>query len=261
MCLIGFRWLDHPRWQLALASNRDEFHGRPSLPASWWGDPAGIFGGRDVEAGGSWTAIHTHGRLALVTNYREGLAGRGPRSRGELVTGFVARAPGADRDFADEVQHHAQDWAGFNLLVFDLATNRNPGCARYYTNRSDAFGVKVTPGLHGLSNHLLDTPWPKVVRLRERVRTATHADDWPEAPLFEALADDSIATDDELPQTGVDLVRERSLSAARIQGDLYGTRASTVILVDHAGRVEFVERLWAPAGDTPVRETRMCMHL
>ena len=261
MCLIAFRWLDHPRWQLALAANRDEFHDRPALPAAWWPDLAGIYGGRDVEAGGSWTAMHIGGRLAVVTNYREGVARRGPRSRGELVAGFVAALPDSDEAFARDVREHAQAFAGFNLLVFDLAAEGRQPRARYFTNRADVFGAEVTPGLHGLSNHLLDTPWPKVRRLRDRVGSATTTAEWPEASFFAALADDAPAPDSELPATGVDHERERMLSAARIRGDGYGTRASTVVLVDHDGCVEYVERLWTPDGPEPVRETRMRMRI
>ncbi|HRO59937.1 MAG TPA: NRDE family protein, partial [Burkholderiaceae bacterium] len=119
--------------------------------------------------------------------------------------------------------------------------------------RAPASPVSVAPGLHGLSNHLLDTGWPKVRRLRQRIERALDSDA-PEKPLFEALADAEPAPDDQLPATGVELARERLLSPARIRADGYGTRASTLVLVDHQGRVEFVERSWSPLSDTPVRE-------
>lgn len=266
MCLIGFAWLSHPRWRLVLAGNRDEFHARPAASAGWWPHAPGVFGGRDLEAGGSWLAIDRRGRLAVVTNYREPGAPAGPRSRGELVAGFVNGSADID-DWANTIAADGAQWSGFNLLLFDLrqGDQRAPR-ARYLSNRAPASPTEIAPGVHGLSNHLLDTDWPKVRRLRERVAGALRAgggaagalaaDEAPEQPLFEALADHSLPDDPELPDTGIGLDRERLLAPAMIRADGYGTRASTLVLVGHDGRVEFVERSWPPAGDAPVRESR-----
>lgn len=253
MCLIGFAWLAHPRWRLVLAGNRDEFFSRPAATAGWWLDSPRIFGGRDLEAGGSWLAIDRRGRLAAVTNFREAGVPPGPRSRGELVAGFL----NGEDDLDDRVRSVAArpgNWSGFNLLLFDLA-GAAPR-ARYISNRAPtSFPAAIDAGVHGLSNHLLDSDWPKVRRLRERM-TAALPGDAIERVLLDALADGHVAPDDELPQSGLDIERERLLSAARIRGEGYGTRVSTLVFVDHDGRVEFVERAWAPDQDKPVREKR-----
>jgi uncharacterized protein with NRDE domain len=251
MCLIGFAWLAHPRWRLVLAGNRDEFHDRPAAAAGWWADAPGVFGGRDLQAGGSWLAIDRRGRLAVVTNYRDPGGPVGPRSRGELVADFVRSDADID-DWSARIADKATQWSGFNLLLFDLAAAEPR--ARYVSNRR-AGPEALTPGVHGLSNHLLNTDWPKVRRLRERVSDALAI--MPVEPhLFEALADDRPPPDAELPDTGVGLQRERLLASARIRGDGYGTRASTLVLVGHDGRVEVAERSWSPAGDAILRESR-----
>ena len=256
MCLIGFAWLSHPRWRLVLAGNRDEFHGRPAASAGWWPHAPGVFGGRDLEAGGSWLAIDRRGRLAVVTNYREPGAPAGPRSRGELVAGFVSGSADID-DWANTIAADGAQWSGFNLLLFDLGTGGGRGPrARYLSNRAPGSPTEIAPGVHGLSNHLLDTDWPKVRRLRERVAGGLDRHEAPEQRLFEALADHSLPADPELPDTGIGLDRERLLAPAMIRADGYGTRASTLVLVGDDGRVEFVERSWPPAGDRPVRESR-----
>jgi len=261
MCLIGFAWLAHPRWRLVLAGNRDEFHARPAASAAWWPDAPGVFGGRDLEAGGSWLALDRRGRLAVVTNFREPGAAPGPRSRGELVAGFVGASEDID-DWASAVAAQAGQWSGFNLLLFDLAGRQGSRAprARYVSNRAAHVPAAIEPGVHAVSNHLLDTDWPKVRRLRERV-AASLDDAAAERPLFEALADRAIPDDVELPDTGVGLARERLLAPALIRGDGYGTRASTLVLVGHDGRVEFVERTWSADGDAPVRESRAAFAL
>lgn len=262
MCLIGFAWLSHPRWQLVLAGNRDEFHGRPAAVAGWWPDAPQVFGGRDLEAGGSWLAVDRRGRLAVVTNFRESATVPGPRSRGELVAGFVRGDADID-DWAAGIAARPADWSGFNLLLFDLgggSARADAPRARYVSNRLAGEPAAIEPGVHGLSNHLLNSDWPKVRQLRERMAEALRSDA-PERPLFDALADRRPAPDDELPATGVDIERERLLSPAMIRGDGYGTRASTLVLVGHDGRIEFIERGWAPDGDSPVREKRASFSL
>jgi uncharacterized protein with NRDE domain len=256
MCLIGFAWLAHPRWKLVLAGNRDEFHDRPAAPAGWWPDLPQVFGGRDLQAGGSWLALDRRGRLAVVTNFREPGASPGPRSRGELVAGFVG---GQDslQDCAASIGARREQWSGFNLLMFDLA---GPGTAqaRYLSNRAPALqsdGDAIAPGVHGLSNHLLDSNWPKVRLLRERLSAALQASAL-EADVFAALADDGIPDETTLPDTGIGLERERMLAPAMIRANGYGTRASTLVLVGHDGEVDFVERSWVPQRREPARESR-----
>jgi uncharacterized protein with NRDE domain len=259
MCLIAWSWLSHPRWRLVIAGNRDEFHGRGTASAHWWGDHQKVYGGRDLEAGGSWLAVTRDGRLAAVTNVREPGAPKKARSRGELVCASLS-SDDTIENWATGIEKHSNQWSGFNLILFDLV-GRSKGVpagkpsALFMSNRPAHGAIAIEPGLQALSNGTLNEPWPKVRRLRERLDAAIR-DPHPEAMLFQALADPEPAGDGELPDTGVGRELERRLSAARIVGPEYGTRSSTVVLVDHDGKVEFAERSWSPALDYPVRESR-----
>lgn len=243
MCLILFALDAHPRWRLVLAANRDEFFARPTAPAGWWADAPDVLAGRDLRDGGTWLGVTRAGRFAAVTNFREpdGYRARVP-SRGALVADFLRgeAAPGA---YADDLLPRARAYNGFNLLVGGA-----DGLV-YLSNRSDG-ARRVEPGIHGLSNHLLDTPWPKVSRGKEDVRRALGGpDDALEASLFAALALRDPAPDARLPATGIGVERERALSAPFIVTPEYGTRASTMLLVSHDGDVRFTERSTLPAED------------
>ena len=243
MCLILIALDAHRDFPLVLAANRDEFFARPTLPASL-GRERNVIGGRDVEKGGTWMAVTTAGRLAAVTNYRDGARLKtGQRSRGRLVSDFVL-SRGDAAEYLEDVLRHADLYDGFNLIVMDR------GRGFYCSNRSAEI-TELSPGVHGLSNHLLDTPWPKV----ERGKTAvSHLLQQPRDQLvqglFAALNDAEIAPDLSLPSTGVSVDWERRLSSAFIQTPEYGTRASTVVLVDRAGAVIFVERSFGPGGES-----------
>jgi uncharacterized protein with NRDE domain len=239
MCLIAFALNLHPRYRLVLAANRDEFHARPSDAADFHADAPQLFGGRDLQAGGSWLLAARNGRVAAVTNVRTGQPESGLRSRGELVR----RAAVADplHDELQFLQATAAHYGRFNLLAYD-------GARLWYAgNHPEARVCAVDDGVHALSNAALNTPWPKTQRLHA-VMSAWLADDAEDiAPLFAALADPRTAADADLPQTGVPLDWERRLSAAFIVGADYGTRASSVVLVadDH---VRFIERRFGPHG-------------
>lgn len=247
MCLIGFALDAHDDFALLLAANRDEYYAREAAPACWWTDRAPAWGGRDRVAGGSWLAVDRHGRLAAVTNVREPSAPTGRRSRGALVADFVGSVCSLD-DYAAQVASSAGDYAGFNLLLFDPAA---PQPLRYVSNRHPQRVLEVPSGVHGLSNHLLGSDWPKVRSLTARLRSGLQD---PHAALdtvlLDALADRSQPRDDALPDTGIGLSRERILAPAMIVApDLgYGTRASTLIAVRRDGRIETIERSWALAG-------------
>ncbi len=248
MCLIAFAWQAHPRWRLILAGNRDEFHARPSAALARWVD-APIVGGRDLEAGGTWLGVTDAGRCAVVTNVRDPRDTRDGLSRGLLASGYLAGGAGA-ADHARALLQTAADYRPFNLLTFDADT------AWYLGNRPGPRAQAVTPGVHGLSNADFNTPWPKTRALMRRLQAwldAGRADDF--APLFDALADESRPTDDQLPDTGMGLEMERFLAGAFIRGDRYGTRASTVVALGHDGRGVIIERRFGPAGRV-VAETR-----
>ena len=241
MCLIAFAWNAHPRWRLVLAGNRDEFHARPSAPLARWSD-APIIGGRDLQAGGTWLGVTEAGRCAVVTNVRDPRDPQQGLSRGLLAADYLRGAADA-ATHAQQLLVVADRYRPFNLLTFDARD------AFYLGNRPRAGMQAVTPGVHGLSNADFNTPWPKTRALMQHLQQwldTDGADDF--APLLEALADEQVAADTELPDTGVGPERERLLSAAFIRGEHYGTRASTVVAIDHIGRGCIVERRFGPGG-------------
>jgi uncharacterized protein with NRDE domain len=248
MCLILLAHRVHPRFPLILAANRDEAYARPAARPAFWDDHPDIYGGRDLDRGGSWLAMTRSGKIAAVTNYRNALAPRdAPRSRGDLVREYLA-GNGDAASYLKSVESRGDQYNGFILIAGDVEalhwlSNRGPGAAR------------IPPGVHGLSNHLLNTPWPKIERSKRALESLLDADEATlTAGLFRILADRSVAADHELPDTGVGLQRERELSANFISGDRYGTRASTVILTADDGNVTFIERAFGPLG-RPLGET------
>lgn len=245
MCLILLAWEKHPRWRLVAAANRDEFHARPTAPAQWWPGAPDLLAGRDLQEGGTWLGVTRSGRFAAVTNVREPQRYMtGAPSRGFLPGNFlVSRAPSLA--YLAGLMPVAQGYNGFNLLVMDGAT------LAYLSNRFPAMRT-LPPGIYGVSNHLLDTPWPKVTHGKDDLRAALALDDDDafEAALFASLARRDPAPDAELPATGVGEERERALSSAFIATPEYGTRSSTVVLMGRDGEVRLIERTIAlPAAD------------
>jgi len=235
MCLILLAWRAHPRFPVVLAANRDEFFARPAAPAAWWQTPP-MLAGRDLLAGGSWLGVDRSGRFAALTNYRDPSAVRSDAtSRGALVAGALASVRPVREQLA-ELQAQARIYNGFNLLFSDgqeLAV---------YESVPDQ-GRVLGPGVYGLSNHLLDTPWPKVLAAKTALRAAlVHLPDW--QSLLALLRDESQAQDETLPGTGLSLEWERLLSSAFIRAPGYGTRCSTILLIDAEGRAEFHEWTW-----------------
>ncbi len=250
MCLILLAWRAHPEYPLAFGGNRDEAYERPSAPAEFWKDDSRIFGGRDLEMGGTWLGITREGRIAAVTNYRDGTGAVAARSRGELTAGFL-RGSAAPRAYLRGVASRAQDYRGYTLVVGDQEQ------LFAFSNRGGGI-EELTPGVHGVSNHLMNTPWPKIVRSKQRLKALLKAGEAELAEgLFLALADRTVAPDAELPDSGVGLQRERELSPAFVAGERYGTRATTVILVSRRNEVVVAERRFgargAPLGETSQR--------
>ena len=246
MCLILLAFGIHPDYSLIVAANRDEFYDRPTVRAGFWKDAPRVLAGRDLKAGGTWLGIDRGGRFAAVTNYRQGQREPGaPRSRGHLVSEYLT-GPGDGQAHMARVERDAGLYNGFNLIAGDV------GALFYFSNRDG--GVRaLKPGVYGLSNHLLDSPWPKVTAGKSGL-TALLAGGGKLTPsLFRLLSDRSQATDDLLPHTGVSPEWERLLSSAYITSEGYGTRSSTVVLVGRDGVVRFEEHSFGP-GAAPEEE-------
>ncbi len=231
MCLILVAWQVRSDYPLVVAANRDEFHARPTAAAAAWVDFPDILAGRDLEAGGTWLGMTRTGRFAAVTNVREPGQPAGRRSRGYLTRDFLT---GHETPLSYAAAIDGDAHAGFNLLVGDRQT------LAYRSNRAGAARA-LPPGIYGVSNHLLDTPWPKLETARARFREAL-AGLPTEAPFFDLLADDEIVPDHRLPATGVPLHWERRLSAIFVKSPEYGTRASTLVLRRDDGSGVLVER-------------------
>jgi uncharacterized protein with NRDE domain len=237
MCLIFLSINNHPRYKLIIAANRDEFHKRRTAPANFWHDAPHILAGRDLEANGTWLGVSRKGRISLLTNYRDpqNINPAAP-SRGHLVSDYLGDTIHGEQ-YLRAVKQNGKRYNGFNLLV------GTPEELYYYSNYAQ--GIQRLPaGFHGLSNHLLDTPWPKVERGKELLRPMLSEDIIEPEKLFELLYDDRRAPDDRLPDTGIGLERERMLSSMFIKSPDYGSRSSTVVLVDKANHLLFSERVY-----------------
>lgn len=236
MCLITIAYQEHPRFPLIVAANRDEFRDRPAEPARFWPSAPHILAGRDVRAGGTWLGISRTGRFAAITNYRDL---RRPPIAGPTRGALVKNALDGELDLGDSSKYE-----GFNLL-------HGPVEAMRYHNNIEPVDAALTPGIHGLSNHFLNTPWPKVDRAKADLREALNGNERDLVDsLFGLLANAGIAPDGELPDTGLPLAQERAVSSIFISGSEYGTRCSTVVLVDREGQVQFEERTYPDKGRT-----------
>lgn len=236
MCTLLFALGARPDARLIVAANRDEFRGRPSAPLHAWED-APVIAGRDLRGGGTWMGVGRRGRWAALTNTREpGRARPGARSRGELVTEALTAA-GDLEAILQRIAARAGEYDGFNLVAWDGR--------RLWWLSSFAGAVtlqEVAAGVHGLSNHLLDTPWPKVQVGRDRLAALAARPPPPEPDdLLGLLADRRGFADERLPDTGVGLERERELAPLLIDTPLYGTRSSTAMIVDRRGHVRLAE--------------------
>ena len=245
MCLILFANEASSRYRLVLAANRDEFYSRPTAPAAFWEEAPDVLAGKDLEGGGSWMGVTRSGKIAAVTNFRgPDKARENAPSRGNLVSDFLTSGEPPNA-FIDKLRPRAGNYNGFNLLL---------GSAEglwWYSNQYDEPPHMIAPGIHGLSNHLLDTPWPKVERGKRALGQLLIGEkEITPGQVFSMLEDYSPVADDELPDTGVRLELERVLSAPFIRGQDYGTRSSTVLLIEHTGNLTFVERSFNPRDES-----------
>jgi len=252
MCLILFSYRHHPEFPLILAANRDEFHSRPTAPLGFWEDAPEILAGRDLKGGGAWMGVSRSGRFAALTNYRDpaSLRPEAP-SRGRLTTDFLLHGD-APSTYLTRVRESGNIYNGFNLLVMAAAG------LFYYSNRGSGI-TPVAPGIHGLSNALLNTPWPKIKKGKAAMAEAVSMGRIDPESLLALLQDPSPSPDHQLPATGVDLEMERRLSPMFISMEGYGTRTSSAMIMDRRGKVLFWERTFPTDGKGGPETRRFCI--
>lgn len=242
MCIIFLAWQRHPEYPLVVAANRDEYYARPTAAAGFWEEAPQLLAGRDLQGGGTWLGITRAGRFAALTNYRRG-DGKyaGAPTRGRLVSDYLLSdtPPDAYLRFLTE---RAGEYNGFNLLVGDTES-------LHWFSTHGGEPRALDSGVYGVSNDLLDTPWPKVARGKRGFESLVGTPDMDVSAMFDLLTDRKIAVDEHLPDTGIGLARERVLSPIFVVSDDYGTRSSTVLLVRRDGRVAFHERTHSPGSD------------
>ena len=246
MCLIFLAYKVHPDFPLIVAANRDEFYDRPTEVASVWTEPGGILAGRDMQGKGTWLGVTASGRFAAVTNYR------GDKnvvvtntSRGHLVSSFLNSDKNVENYLAT-LMASSDVYQGYNLLVYDR-TN-----LAYASNRNSDQPQLLQPGIYGLSNSQLNTPWPKVESGREKLRSMVKKNNTSAEQLIELMMDNCQAVDEQLPETGVPLEWERLLSSSFISSESYGTRCTTVVKYSKDDQIEFVERSHAKGKEESV---------
>ncbi|MGA3084656.1 MAG: NRDE family protein [Thermodesulfobacteriota bacterium] len=237
MCFIVFAYQVHPSYRFIAAANRDEYYERPSSPVAFWEDAPQVLAGRDLKKGGTWLGITREGKFAAITNFRDpsALKTNAP-SRGQLVSHFLTGSESA-ASYVNKISRQAQKYNGFNLICGDYKD------LFVYSNRGEI--KKLKAGIYGLSNHLLDSPWSKVIKGKRALSAAMNKKGSDlEAALFKVLSDHKKAPDHKLPSTGVDLEWERLLSSIFIKSPTYGTRSSSVLLIGKNQRVKLVEKVF-----------------
>ncbi len=235
MCLIVFAYKQHPRYQFIFAANRDEFYQRPTRKAQFWNDHPNLLAGKDLKAGGTWMGITKGGRFSALTNYRDPASRKEDApSRGKLVLNYL-KGDNPPEVYLRQLHPKADQYNGFNLLVGSIDK------LMYYSNHTEQ-SVMLDPGLYGLSNDILDTSWPKTDRAKEGLSQIMSSEQIDESELFDILRDDQPAAETELPDTGIPRELERAISPIFIKTEKYGTRCSTILLVDQNGNVTFEEQ-------------------
>jgi uncharacterized protein with NRDE domain len=245
MCLVLLAFKYRPDFKLILAANRDEFYDRPTALAAFWKEAPRVLAGRDLRAGGTWLGITRDGRFGLLTNYRDPASIKdGAPSRGALIREYLLGNE-APLPYLEKVAQEGHQYNGFNLLIGDHEH------LFYYSNRRDR-PRELEQGIYGLSNHLLDMPWPKVTRAKNLFAPLVSKAEVPGRDrLFRILEDRTPAKDEDLPDTGIGLEWERLLSPIFITSPRYGTRSSAVLRIDQEDRVIFIEKSYDSNAGTP----------
>ncbi|MFJ7972881.1 NRDE family protein [Psychrobacillus sp. NPDC096389] len=238
MCLINFQFHTHPNYKLIVAANRDEFYDRKAEPAHFWKDAPNLLAGRDLVGLGTWLGMTKEGKFAALTNYRDPSAvGSGKVSRGEIVQKFLVGSL-SSKEYLQSLNRDKEKYSGFNVIIGDAEK-------LYYYNNIEGEITEIIPGTHGLSNKFLNTAWPKVEKGRESLKAYSSSKmELDVDELFTMMTDSEVARDEELPNTGVGVELERQLSPLFIKIPNYGTRCSTVILVDNNNHITFSERTY-----------------
>ncbi len=248
MCLIVIAFQIHPEYPLIIAANRDEFYHRPTAALAFWEDFPDILAGRDLQEKGTWLGVSRKGRLAAVTNYRDpSLDKPHTLSRGILASGFLMDTQ-SPKAYVHRISEQGDLYNGFNLIVGDLNEI-------WWCSNINSASLKIQPGVHGISNRLLNTPWPKLEKAKSRLR-AIISRPQPMDPetIFEMLADTETPPDHRLPNTGVGMDWERILSPIFVTSNIYGTRASSIILYHKNGLLTFLERTFITPSPVPTPE-------
>jgi uncharacterized protein with NRDE domain len=240
MCVIFFAYEVHPRYPLILLANRDEFYDRPTEKARYWKDFPDIYAGRDLVGGGTWLGVSRKGRFSAVTNFRDPNARTGTISRGNLVADFLKTDEPAE-NYLKNIQSRSSDFSGFNLLAGEINSAKNE---LFYFSNCGGEIKKLSAGIYGLSNHLLDTPWRKIEMGKEIFAAILKQKSFSDELFFELLSDDILADDADLPDTGIGFEREKLLSSIFIKTPIYGTRCSTVLKFERDFKFDFDERVF-----------------
>lgn len=236
MCLILFAFNKHPKYKLILAANRDEYFNRPTLIANYWEENREILGGRDIQSKGTWLGINKNGKFIAITNYRDPkIEKKQALSRGDLSKRFLSNDQNIP-SYLSDVSNNAENYNGFNLLLSDDGFD-----TMYHYSNISKTTFKISDGIHGLSNHRLDSSWPKVNTGKENLKSTIESASININDLVEMLKDGNAAADELLPDTGISYDLEKKLSPVFISMKGYGTRCSTVILVDTENNVSFLE--------------------
>lgn len=233
-----------------MLANRDEFYSRPTETAKNWVDFPNIFGGRDLVGGGTWLGVNKFGKFSAVTNYRNPNAPTGSRSRGDLVADFLKSDESAE-GYLNKIGKKANEFSGFNLLVGEISSQKDE--LFYFSNQNNELR-ELPAGIYGLSNHLLNTPWQKVTKGRQFLAEKIKHEFSKEA-FFQLLSDETLADDNDLPDTGVGYEREKFLSAIFIKTPIYGTRSSAILTIDRSGQLNFIERTFCGGATSEVEDS------
>ena len=249
MCLITFSYKTHPFYKLIVAANRDEFYERPTRPAQFWTQEQlpNILAGKDLKANGTWMGVSKNGKWGDLTNFRDpSNINEDAPTRGDLVLDFL-KSDLNERAYLKEVKENRKKYNGFNLLI------GSENSLYHFSNETNSV-TEIEPGIHGVSNALLNTSWPKLDQAKKDLKNITLSENFSKEELFNILKNPEKAPDEKLPSTGIPYEWEKAISSIFIKTDNYGTLCSTILLVDYEGNAEFIERRYKTGSNEVINE-------